>query len=886
MSWLRKESDCITVTVSEARFTQLHVKVHRVSVELSAVGQIFASPPEPPQPVDPVSHRHKCQWPHTTLTIPLDAFDGAEKPSVTITIWDRKKRRSTELGKVVCILPSFRNNTTEILTVPVDKTLFVELNMKVDLKFEMHGSEDRRNRWFQDFFGSTRPEAGNDKPALFNLVHRLKPTGSKTEDFIDAAHSSPALGSSTTLSAKRSFWNQSSVSVFSEREPKHTFQVDVASQLEGLVFLEIVSIRNLPRFRTLTGLSFDMDPFVVISFGKKTFKTTYRRHTTNPTFNQRVLLAVGPGELNYDIVFTVWDKDRITLNDKVATASIPLPSVLEKAPKINEETGLYELESYGIEARSIALRPVDRAKKIGTVQPEMLINIHYLPFPAIRQQLWRGVFSLYDTEDTNQLSFLAVKAMMNAIGISNPEQAATVLYKSVPSDDHMSSDELVKGLEKLLREDYGSSNPESTNASTVSGSINRPVINMRVCPMCQKIQTGKLTAQQVMNHIGVCASREWAGSATPLLDDRYVTSQQASRRWYTKFLSKFSFGSYYLGANSANILVQDRRTGQIDEEKMSAAVRLGIRVLYSATPVETPRLRNMMKKYTIKQGIKYDHPSSKAYIKDFIKFHNLDMRDVLEPVDSFKNFNEFFYRRLKPGARPCEHQDDGRVLVSLADCRLICFPKVSDATRVWIKGKKFSIKRLLGNAYPEDVERFNNGSLAVFRLAPQDYHRVHVPVDGVVGEPKHIPGHYYTVNPMAIRSGLDVYGENARTVVPIDSPTFGRVLIVFVGAMMVGSIVVTAKAGSKVKRADELGYFKFGGSTCVALFEKNKAVFDSDLTINSEDAIETLVQVGMSIGHTPDISEYSRKYDTRRLAIERARTTIVGGGSYLPFSLD
>ena len=105
-----------------------------------------------------------------------------------------------------------------------------------------------------------------------------------------------------------------------------------------------------------------------------------------------------------------------------------------------------------------------------------------------------------------------------------------------------------------------------------------------------------------------------------------------------------------------------------------------------------------------------------------------------------------------------------------------------------------------------------NGALGIFRLAPQDYHRFHIPVDGVLDKPKTISGEYYTVNPMAIRSALDVYGENVRVIVPINSVAHKRVMVVCVGAMMVGSTVITAKAGQPVRRAEELGYFKFGMS--------------------------------------------------------------------------
>jgi phosphatidylserine decarboxylase len=166
---------------------------------------------------------------------------------------------------------------------------------------------------------------------------------------------------------------------------------------------------------------------------------------------------------------------------------------------------------------------------------------------------------------------------------------------------------------------------------------------------------------------------------------------------------------------------------------------------------------------------------------------------------------------------------------------------MDEATKIWVKGREFSIERLLGSAYPQDASRYINGALGIFRLAPQDYHRFHVPVDGVMGIPKLIEGEYYTVNPMAIRSALDVYGENIRVVVPIDSVAHGRVMVICVGAMMVGSTVITRQAGEHVKRAEELGYFKFGGSTILLLFEEGTMKFDDDLVDNSHGALETLV---------------------------------------------
>jgi phosphatidylserine decarboxylase len=317
---------------------------------------------------------------------------------------------------------------------------------------------------------------------------------------------------------------------------------------------------------------------------------------------------------------------------------------------------------------------------------------------------------------------------------------------------------------------------------------------------------------------------------------------------------------------------------------MSVYVRLGIRLLYKGLKSrdrEKKRIRKMLKSLSIKQGRKYDDPASASQIESFINFHQLNMSEVLEPPENFRNFNEFFYRKLKPGARPCSAPNDPNIIVSPADCRSVVFDRIEDATKIWIKGREFSVERLLGKAYPEDVARYKNGALGIFRLAPQDYHRFHIPVDGVLGTPKTIEGEYYTVNPMAIRSALDVYGENVRVLVPIDSPTYGRVMAVCVGAMMVGSTVITRHSGEQVARGEELGYFKFGGSTLVLLFESGTMNFDSDMVDNSKGALETLIRVGMSIGHSSDVAQFEpdvqqKDHEISLEEMEEAKRRIAG----------
>ena len=167
--------------------------------------------------------------------------------------------------------------------------------------------------------------------------------------------------------------------------------------------------------------------------------------------------------------------------------------------------------------------------------------------------------------------------------------------------------------------------------------------------------------------------------------------------------------------------MQNRITGQLEEEKMQIYVRLGIRLLYKGirSQVEGARARNLLKSLSIKQGIKTDNPASAADIPAFIEFHNLDLNEVRDPLESFKTFNEFFCRRLKEDARPVDKPEDPRRVVSAADCRFMAFETIDEATRLWIKGREFSVAKLLGENHKDEVAEYTGGALVIFRLAPQ-----------------------------------------------------------------------------------------------------------------------------------------------------------------------
>jgi len=262
----------------------------------------------------------------------------------------------------------------------------------------------------------------------------------------------------------------------------------------------------------------------------------------------------------------------------------------------------------------------------------------------------------------------------------------------------------------------------------------------------------------------------------------------------------------------------------------------------------TSHAANLMTNLSKKQGLKYDDPASAKEIPGFVKLHNLDVKEVELDISEYKTFNEFFARKLKAGARPVDAPEDPLRACSPADARMMVFQDVTVDTGRWIKGTKFTVENLLTAAGKDYVSRLQGGSMVIARLAPQDYHRWHVPVAGKMGHIIEIPGSLYTVNPIAINHAVNVYTENKRVLIPIQSEEFGLVMLVAVGAIMVGSIAVEKDEGKDLNKGQLNGYFKFGGSTVLALFEKDRIKFRDELLNNSKQNIESLIKCGSWMG--------------------------------------
>ena len=246
-------------------------------------------------------------------------------------------------------------------------------------------------------------------------------------------------------------------------------------------------------------------------------------------------------------------------------------------------------------------------------------------------------------------------------------------------------------------------------------------------------------------------------------------------------------------------------------------------------------------------GHKMRKPESSLRILPFISKYEIDVDDFLKSAFDYKTFNEFFYRALRPGARPIATGEN--VAVFPADGRHLAFQDVDAAPGFYVKGVKFTFTELLGDAAL--AEKFSGGAMLISRLSPVDYHRFHFPAAGVPGESRLINGWLYSVSPIALRRNLRYLVENKRVVTLVESAPFGTIAMVEVGATNVGSIQQSFVPGRAVAKGEEKGLFAFGGSCVITLFQRGRIRFDADVVEQSAQHVETFAKMGDRLGVAP-----------------------------------
>lgn len=260
---------------------------------------------------------------------------------------------------------------------------------------------------------------------------------------------------------------------------------------------------------------------------------------------------------------------------------------------------------------------------------------------------------------------------------------------------------------------------------------------------------------------------------------------------------------------------------------MARARDIGERVFVRA--VSSPRMSRVTASLA---DLRVPGPLLRTLVRAYIRAYGVDMSEAAEPLASFPTFNAFFTRRLRAGARPiCADAD---TVVSPCDSRVHLIGTMPEDGRLeQIKGRTYSLSALLGSE--EDARTFAKGVHATLYLSPSMYHRVHSPVDGLIRAWRYVPGRLFPVNGLAIRHVDSLFAVNERVSILIDSPEFGPVAVIMVGAANVGRMSLSfadlvtnsgqpgalsrPPAPVPIARGQELGAFNLGSTVVLLVAE-------------------------------------------------------------------
>ena len=246
------------------------------------------------------------------------------------------------------------------------------------------------------------------------------------------------------------------------------------------------------------------------------------------------------------------------------------------------------------------------------------------------------------------------------------------------------------------------------------------------------------------------------------------------------------------------------------------------------------------------------HPWVKrTFIRSFAKAYDVSLDEYeRQSLNAYESFNDFFTRELQDNARIIDASING--IVSPADGMISQLGQIHDHKLLQAKGRDYDIGQLLADS--ADGDYFADGSCATVYLAPSNYHRVHMPFDGILTKTRYVPGTLFSVNNTTAANVPDLFARNERLVCLFDT-AYGKAAVVMVGAMIVAGIetVATGKISRtddiqeadhdmSFKKGDELGRFYLGSTAIVVLPKAAKTDWQDTMQHGS------IVQMGQLLG--------------------------------------
>jgi phosphatidylserine decarboxylase precursor len=240
-----------------------------------------------------------------------------------------------------------------------------------------------------------------------------------------------------------------------------------------------------------------------------------------------------------------------------------------------------------------------------------------------------------------------------------------------------------------------------------------------------------------------------------------------------------------------------------------------------------------LKSFVSAYGTFLDTPASAAGIDTFAEMPNYNVDDYFVGPSGWLTFNQFFAREMRPGKRPIAAPRDDSVVVSPADAVFMGQHPIDEDSTITVKGAKWAIADLLADSPYRDA--FRGGTYAHSFLYVDDYHRYHVPVGGIVREIRNISGRVYLDVRRNEDGSFDIIDGDTyqfnqeRGLIVIDSPEVGLVAVLPIGMAYVSSVNLTPEVGAELRKGDEFGFFLFGGSDIVMLFQEDAVDFDAEV---------------------------------------------------------
>ena len=228
---------------------------------------------------------------------------------------------------------------------------------------------------------------------------------------------------------------------------------------------------------------------------------------------------------------------------------------------------------------------------------------------------------------------------------------------------------------------------------------------------------------------------------------------------------------------------------------------------------------------------------TKYVIKFFVYYYQVNLSEAeKETPDAYCNFNDFFTRALKPNARIIAKE----ALVSPVDGTVLQLGRITSNAIMFVKSNTYQVAHLIGDKIKAPY--FNQGYFITIYLAPKNYHRCHIPCDAKLSKMTYLPGSLFSVNQTSAKFIPALFSKNERVVCHFNS-TFGKIILVLVGAIFVGSIEtvwhgkITPPYGKKIKhwyyennnisfqKGEEIGRFNMGSTVILLLSDKAQAHF-------------------------------------------------------------